>query len=162
KTGENDVSVEPALAWHDRGKAHSDLKSDARLFRQDGDGPKLPDQADDAVERQSNVGVAACEVRLQLVVAACVRLVAVRKAALTMRALPHRGSHGRKSCIAAHKALSARIAVEPPCHPGGSDVRFEKAFVPYGGYWSTPFVRWQGSLAQSHPVRLSAEVASRA
>jgi len=41
-------------------------------------------------------------------------------------------------------------------------VRFEKAFVPYGGYWSTPFVRWQGSLAQSHPVRLSAEVASRA
>ena len=41
-------------------------------------------------------------------------------------------------------------------------MRFEKAFVPYGGYWSTPFVRWQGSLAQSHPVRLSAEVASRA
>jgi len=41
-------------------------------------------------------------------------------------------------------------------------VRFEKAFVPYGGYWSTPFVRWQGSLSQAHPVRLSAEVASRA
>ena len=41
-------------------------------------------------------------------------------------------------------------------------MRFEKAFVPYGGYWSTPFVRWQGSLAQSHPVRLSAEVARRA
>src|SRR5215472_17642589 len=43
-----------------------------------------------------------------------------------------------------------------------SDVRFEKAFVPYGGYWSTPFVRWQGSLAQSHPVKLAAEVAGRA
>lgn len=41
-------------------------------------------------------------------------------------------------------------------------MRFEKAFVPYGGYWSTPFVRWQGSLSQAHPVRLSAEVASRA
>jgi acetyl-CoA acetyltransferase family protein len=41
-------------------------------------------------------------------------------------------------------------------------VRFEKTFVPYGGYWSTPFVRWQGSLAQSHPVKLAAEVASRA
>jgi acetyl-CoA acetyltransferase family protein len=41
-------------------------------------------------------------------------------------------------------------------------VRFEKTFVPYGGYWTTPFVRWQGSLAQSHPVRLAAEVASRA
>ncbi len=41
-------------------------------------------------------------------------------------------------------------------------MRFEKTFVPYGGYWTTPFVRWQGSLAQSHPVRLAAEVASRA
>jgi len=41
-------------------------------------------------------------------------------------------------------------------------VKFEKTFVPYGGYWSTPFVRWQGSLAQSHPVVLAAEVARRA
>jgi acetyl-CoA acetyltransferase family protein len=38
-------------------------------------------------------------------------------------------------------------------------MKFEKTFVPYGGYWSTPFVRWQGSLAQSHPVELAAEVA---
>src|SRR5215510_3495855 len=42
------------------------------------------------------------------------------------------------------------------------DVKFEKTFVPYGGYWSTPFVRWQGSLAQAHPVVLAAEVARRA
>jgi acetyl-CoA acetyltransferase family protein len=41
-------------------------------------------------------------------------------------------------------------------------VKFEKTFVPYGGYWSTPFVRWQGSLAQSHPVVLAGEVARRA
>ncbi len=41
-------------------------------------------------------------------------------------------------------------------------MRFEKAFVPYGGYWSTPFVRWQGNLAQAHPVKLAAEVARRA
>ncbi|HEY4028412.1 MAG TPA: thiolase family protein [Candidatus Dormibacteraeota bacterium] len=41
-------------------------------------------------------------------------------------------------------------------------MKFEKTFVPYGGYWSTPFVRWQGSLAQSHPVKLAAEVARRA
>ena len=41
-------------------------------------------------------------------------------------------------------------------------MKFEKTFVPYGGYWSTPFVRWQGSLAQSHPVVLAAEVARRA
>ena len=41
-------------------------------------------------------------------------------------------------------------------------MKFEKTFVPYGGYWSTPFVRWQGSLAQSHPVVLAAEVARTA
>ncbi len=41
-------------------------------------------------------------------------------------------------------------------------MKFEKTFVPYGGYWSTPFVRWQGSLAQSHPVELAAAVARRA
>lgn len=33
------------------------------------------------------------------------------------------------------------------------------AFIPYGGYWSTPFVRWQGSLAHLHSVKLAAEVA---
>ncbi len=41
-------------------------------------------------------------------------------------------------------------------------MRFEHVHVPYGGYWSTPFCRWQGSLAQQHPVELSAEVAKRA
>ncbi|HXM54018.1 MAG TPA: thiolase family protein [Candidatus Dormibacteraeota bacterium] len=41
-------------------------------------------------------------------------------------------------------------------------MKFERTFVPYGGYWSTPFVRWQGSLAQAHPVTLAADVARRA
>jgi acetyl-CoA acetyltransferase family protein len=41
-------------------------------------------------------------------------------------------------------------------------VKFEKTFVPYGGYWSTPFVRWQGSLSQPHPIELAAAVARRA
>jgi acetyl-CoA acetyltransferase family protein len=40
-------------------------------------------------------------------------------------------------------------------------VRFEKAYVPYGAYWSTPFVKWQGSLAHLHAVRLAAEVGKR-
>ncbi len=40
-------------------------------------------------------------------------------------------------------------------------MKFEKAFVPYGGYWSTPFARWQGSLAGVHPVKLAGEVAAR-
>ncbi len=35
---------------------------------------------------------------------------------------------------------------------------FEKAFIPYGGYWSTPFARWQGSLSECHSIRLAGEV----
>ena len=30
------------------------------------------------------------------------------------------------------------------------------AYVPYGSYWSTPFVKWQGSLATQHPLKLAA------
>ncbi|MGH7776299.1 MAG: thiolase family protein [Candidatus Dormibacterales bacterium] len=41
-------------------------------------------------------------------------------------------------------------------------MRFEKVFVPYGVYWSTPFVRWQGSFAGLHPLEFGASVAARA
>jgi acetyl-CoA acetyltransferase family protein len=34
-----------------------------------------------------------------------------------------------------------------------------KTFIPYGAYWTTPFSRWQGSLAPFHSVKLAAEVA---
>jgi len=27
-----------------------------------------------------------------------------------------------------------------------------KAYIPYRGYYSTPFVRWQGSLANEHSI----------
>jgi acetyl-CoA acetyltransferase len=33
--------------------------------------------------------------------------------------------------------------------------------VPYGGYWSTPFARWQGSLAHLHALTFAAWVAKR-
>lgn len=33
-----------------------------------------------------------------------------------------------------------------------------RAFVPHGAYWSTPFCRWQGSLAGAHSVELAAQV----
>lgn len=36
---------------------------------------------------------------------------------------------------------------------------FEKTFIPYGLYWSTPFCRWQGSLANAHSLELAAQVA---
>jgi acetyl-CoA acetyltransferase family protein len=36
---------------------------------------------------------------------------------------------------------------------------FEKSFVPYGAYWSTPFCRWQGSIAHAHSTKLVAQTA---
>lgn len=43
----------------------------------------------------------------------------------------------------------------------GVEMEFKNAFVPYGGYWSTPFARWQGSLAHAHPFQLAAETTTR-
>lgn len=33
------------------------------------------------------------------------------------------------------------------------------SFIPYGGYWSTPFARWQGSLAHLHALEFAAHTA---
>ncbi|WP_425805581.1 thiolase family protein [Desulfitobacterium sp. Sab5] len=38
---------------------------------------------------------------------------------------------------------------------------YSKAYVPYGGYYSTPFARWQGSLQNEHSVELAAATAKR-
>ena len=37
-------------------------------------------------------------------------------------------------------------------------MRFDKAYIPYGGYWSTPFCRWQGSFGHLHSLKFGAEV----
>jgi acetyl-CoA acetyltransferase family protein len=39
---------------------------------------------------------------------------------------------------------------------------FTRAYIPYGAYWSTPFCRWQGSLAHLHALKFAAEVATKA
>lgn len=39
---------------------------------------------------------------------------------------------------------------------------FERVFVPYGGYWSTPFCRWQGSFQHLHAIEFAADVTKRA
>ncbi|MBI4723369.1 MAG: thiolase family protein [Candidatus Stahlbacteria bacterium] len=41
-------------------------------------------------------------------------------------------------------------------------MKFEKAFIPYDGYWSTPFCRWQGNFATLHSMVFAAEIAKRA
>lgn len=38
---------------------------------------------------------------------------------------------------------------------------FSKAFIPYGGYYSTPFIRWNGSLKQENSVELAAATSRR-
>ncbi len=40
--------------------------------------------------------------------------------------------------------------------------QFDSVYIPYGEYWSTPFVRWQGNFSHLHPIRFAAEVALRA
>ena len=35
------------------------------------------------------------------------------------------------------------------------------AFIPYGSYWSTPFAKWQGALANLNSIRLAAAVGNR-
>ncbi|MBN2562170.1 MAG: thiolase family protein [Phycisphaerae bacterium] len=44
----------------------------------------------------------------------------------------------------------------------GFAVQFKKAYIPYGGYWSTPFCRWQGSFGHLHALKFGADVAVRA
>ena len=39
---------------------------------------------------------------------------------------------------------------------------FERAFIPYGTGWSTPFVKWQGSFANLHPLKFAAQCAGLA
>jgi len=41
-------------------------------------------------------------------------------------------------------------------------MRFERSYVPYGAYWSTPFTKWQGSLAGHHALTLAAQAARKA
>lgn len=38
---------------------------------------------------------------------------------------------------------------------------YKKAFIPYGGYYSTPFSRWQGSMQNDNAISLGANTARR-
>jgi len=41
-------------------------------------------------------------------------------------------------------------------------MQFKNAYIPHGGYWSTPFCRWQGSFGHLHALKFAAEVAVKA
>ncbi|MCA8959904.1 MAG: thiolase family protein [Planctomycetes bacterium] len=38
-------------------------------------------------------------------------------------------------------------------------MKFEKTYIPFRGYWSTPFAKWQGSLSSISSVHLAAQAA---
>lgn len=40
-------------------------------------------------------------------------------------------------------------------------MKLENAWIPYGRYWSSPFARWQGTLAEEHALSLAASCARR-
>ena len=41
-------------------------------------------------------------------------------------------------------------------------MRFADSYIPYRGYWSTPFCKWQGSLSNVNAIVLAADSAKRA
>ena len=41
-------------------------------------------------------------------------------------------------------------------------MRFSKAFIPAGGYWSSPFCKWQGKLSTLHSLQFAADVTRKA
>lgn len=38
---------------------------------------------------------------------------------------------------------------------------FNNTYIPYGGYWSTPFCSWQGSFQNLHAIKFAAETGKR-
>ncbi|MBI2318209.1 MAG: hypothetical protein HYU75_14735, partial [Betaproteobacteria bacterium] len=54
---------------------------------------------------------------------------------------------------------SIDLAAEKNARNRGRGIIVAGAFVPYGIYWSTPFAKWQGSLAHLHSIKLAARVA---
>ncbi|MHA2298839.1 MAG: thiolase family protein [Candidatus Hodarchaeales archaeon] len=41
-------------------------------------------------------------------------------------------------------------------------MQFKNTYIPYGCYWSTPFVRWQGNFSSLNAVTFAAEMTTRA
>ena len=41
-------------------------------------------------------------------------------------------------------------------------MRFQNTYVPYGGYWATPFTRWQGNFSSLSAIPFAAEMTTRA
>jgi len=41
-------------------------------------------------------------------------------------------------------------------------MKFERAFIPFRGVWSSPFCKWQGTFSTLHPLKFAADVTTKA
>src|SRR5688500_5746268 len=80
-----------------------------------------------------------------------------RRCAPLSSASPARARRWRR---AAERAQGERTA-GPACAACENSIVSYQAEIPYGGYWSTPFARWQGAYANLNSVELAAEVARK-
>src|SRR3954469_2049065 len=86
--GEHDVTVQPVLAGRHLGEGHANLKSNARLFRKNANGPECADRGDNLVEECPDLRGLSAKVIGELVTTARMRLIPVREVAPTFIAVP--------------------------------------------------------------------------
>src|SRR6516165_1064528 len=85
--------------------------------------------------------------------------------------MPGCQAQAREAARRSRATLSFRASGNDACRPRSSLARssnreeentvLTKAYIPYGGYYSTPFVRWQGSLASENAIALGAATSKR-
>ncbi|MEO8192747.1 MAG: hypothetical protein ABI681_02775, partial [Gemmatimonadales bacterium] len=78
-TSQDDMPIEPALAWRDLRKRHADLEGDASLLGEDAHRADRLNHLNDPIEETANRGRFATEVVGKVICAARVGLIAVRE-----------------------------------------------------------------------------------
>ena len=86
----HNVAIQPAGAWSDLRERHADLKGGTCLLGENGHRTERSDRGRDGIEQRANVRSLAAEVMREIIHAARVRLVAIRKGAVTLRTTPER------------------------------------------------------------------------
>jgi len=86
--GEHDMTVKPLRAWGEGSEAHADLQSDPGLLRKHGQRSVAAGHLHDPVEGRSDLTMLADEVRVEVIVATRMALIAVGELTAALRATP--------------------------------------------------------------------------
>jgi hypothetical protein len=104
---EHEMPVDPVPARRELRERHPHLKRDPRFL---GQNPRWTDgfhRADEGVEQSPNLGTFAGEMIVEIVLAACMRLIAVREIAPALIAVPERrAAHATASEKVIHTLLN--------------------------------------------------------